>query len=575
MVWNAKEDFSGAELQKIWPFIVPYTRGRVLDIGAGQIRLFSHWMTQDTGKDYGGRRVADFTGDGEKDLMVTDRSLDAIVSSHFLEHCVAWKGAIGLWWSKIKLGGHLVLYWPHPDHYPKCGQPGANPDHKWDIYPEEVRALMAENAGGFDLLEDETRIEGNEYSQFMVYRKRADTVQVIQPWRRPEKSVLVIRYGAFGDALTAASILPELKKQGYHVTYNGQSDSAAVIAHDPHVDAWILQDKDQVPNENLGLYWAGLAKRYDKVINLNESVEATALALPGSSKDKWPTAMRQKYLGELNYLELTHDIAEVPHEFHQRFYATEAEKALAADQRKALIGTRPLIAWVLRGSSVHKIWPYVRAVVARLINKTDAAVMLLGGKDCVEFEQAILSYVAEVCGKDAVKRVWVTCGEFPIRASMVFATQSADVLVGPETGILNAGALDPLQKVIFLSHSSQENLTKHWVNTRVLEAFPPCRPCHQLHYGWERCKQDQKTTAALCQSMIDPDAAEAAITAALADALAAKQIVADINATAEKPPAHIEVEREEEPDPEIPDDPTLPQLTEARPPGRGNGAAHP
>ena len=63
------------------------------------------------------------------------------LSSHFIEHCDLWKAAIGLWWSKIKVGGHLVLYWPHPDLYPKKGQPGANrkaPQHQ-NGSPREVR----------------------------------------------------------------------------------------------------------------------------------------------------------------------------------------------------------------------------------------------------------------------------------------------------------------------------------------------------------------------------------------------------------------------------------------------------
>lgn len=528
MTWRPNEDYSGQELQKIWPYLVHYTRGRVLDVGSGQVRLFSHWITLDSGKDYGGKRIADIMANGENEIPFPPDSLDAIVSSHFIEHCKGdWTSALGLWWSKIKVGGNLVLYWPHPDYYPKVGEPGANPDHTHNIYPDQVLGLFKAKAGGWDLLENETRIEGNEYSQFMVFRKRGDDQQIERPWRRHEKSVLVVRYGAFGDALLASSILPELKAQGWHITFNAEAASASVIAHDPHIDAWILNDKDQVPNTNLAQYWAGLAKRYDRVIQLNESVENTTLALPGSAKDNWPAELRRKMLN-VNYMEFTHDLAEVPHNFHQRFYARDDEKKLALEQRKELIGDRPLIGWVLRGSSVHKVWPYVRAVVARLIFKTDACVMLLGDKSCLDFEKAILTYVAELCGKEALKRVWVTCGTFPIRASMVFATHGVDVLVGPETGVLNAAALEPVQKVIFLSHSTQENLTKHWVNYRVLEAFPACRPCHQLHYGWDRCKKDEGTQTALCQSMIDPDMAEAAIMAALTDAIEAKKLLAEM-----------------------------------------------
>jgi ADP-heptose:LPS heptosyltransferase/predicted SAM-dependent methyltransferase len=516
MVWKSTEDWAGRETDKIWPFVVPYTRGRVLDVGSGAKRSFAHWITLDNGKMYGGKRVSDIDADGERDIPFADRSLDAIFSSHFLEHCAQWKGALGLWWSKVKVGGHIVLYVPHPDHYPKCGEPGANPDHKSDIYPKDVLDLFTANGGGWDCLEDEVRTEGSEYSWFMVFRKRGDDQQNYIPWRRKEKSVLIIRYGAFGDAILTAGCIPALKKQGWHVEYNAEENSAAVLMADPNIDRLFLNGKDQVPNENLGMYWSALSSRYDRMINFNESVENITLTLPGSSKDKWPLSLRNKHL-DINYMEFTHDLAEVEYDFQQKFHATAQEIELANNQRKSACGDRPLIGWVLRGSSVHKVYPFVKALAARIIAKTDACIMLMGDKSCVEFENAILQTVGDICGKEAVKRIWVTCGDFPIRATMTFAAKVCDVMVGPETGVMNAAALEDNQKIIFLSHSSQENLTKHWKNHRVMEAFPACRPCHQLHYGWDRCTKDERTGAAVCQSMIDADDVEAAILAALAE----------------------------------------------------------
>jgi hypothetical protein len=60
------------------------------------------------------------------------------------------------------------------------------------------------------------------------------------------------------------------------------------IAHDPHVDEWFLVDKDQVPNHELGYFWRSLEKYYDRIVNLNESVEGAWLALPGRIQFMWP-----------------------------------------------------------------------------------------------------------------------------------------------------------------------------------------------------------------------------------------------------------------------------------------------
>ena len=45
-----------------------------------------------------------------------------------------------------------------------------------------------------------------------------------------------------------------------------------------------------------------------------------------------------------------------------------------------------------------------------------------------------------------------------------------DVVIGPETGVLNAASYIGLpHKIVMLSHSSKENLSKHWNNTTTLE----------------------------------------------------------------------------------------------------------
>ena len=69
---------------------------------------------------------------------------------------------------------------------------------------------------------------------------------------RPEKTVAVVRYGAIGDNIQASSILPWLKEQGYHVTFYCQSGQGhEAIKHDPHIDRFIIQDKDAVPPQFL------------------------------------------------------------------------------------------------------------------------------------------------------------------------------------------------------------------------------------------------------------------------------------------------------------------------------------
>lgn len=511
MTWNPKIDSSHKELGKIYWLVVPYTRGKVLDLGSGPTRWFGHWTTLDSGADFKGQRVADITADAFKRLPFEDATWDAVVASHVIEHAADYAKALAEWWRVVKPGGNLVLYWPHPDHYPRVGQPGANPDHKVDLTPQMVHGAMAA-LGGWDLVEDETRTGGEEYSQFQVYTKRGGGEQRIIPWRKPTKSALVSRYGGFGDAIVAASVLPGLKAAGYTVTMNTSERGADVLKHDPNIDRWMLQDTDQVPNENLGEYWSALRERYDYIVNLNGSVEGTLLTLPGATEDERPEPVRRKMLDK-NYLEVTHDLAGVPHDFAPRFYATDVER----DRVARLIGDapRPWVLWIIAGSSPHKMWPYLPQMAVRFLYDFEGTLILAGdpGHNKIEDLCADAANLYRDARPGEPNRILRTTG-WPIRGTMTLA-QMADVVVGPETGVLNAVCIEDVPKVVFLSHSSRENLTKHWRNTIALASEAPCYPCHRMHYDWSRCYQDAKTEAAICQAAITPKIAVSALRQAL------------------------------------------------------------
>lgn len=526
MTWRAT-DPEGNEAAKCKYEVVQYTRGTGLDIGCGPHKAFPHFIGVDSKKD-----TALFGIEFEPDNVVEDASqlpqvpdgrLDFVFSSHLLEHIEDYRGALAEWWRTIRVGGHLVLYLPHKDHYPNIGQPGANIDHKHDFLPEDIELAMAEVAyndhTGWDLLVNEVRAERSEYSFLMVFQKIEHT-ELNRSYQRarPEKTVCISRFGGFGDMIMASALFPELKRQGYHVTVNTTPSGQAIIEHDPHVDDWLIVDPDQVPNHELPLFWEAQARRFTKFIQLSESIEGTLLAMPGRANHGWPDAVRRVELNR-NYLEWCAQLAELPYMSESRFYPTGAERDLAA---KYLHGIRRArapqdlmigvptprvfsIMWVMSGSSMHKFYPWTDTVIARvLVDMPEAVVILNGDMACQILE----------CGWELEPRVYRESGKLSIRDSLTLA-QQVDCVVGPETGVLNAVAFEPVPKVIFLSHSSRENLTKHWINVAPMEPEGQhCYPCHRLHYGKAYCHEHEDTGAAMCQVNITPDRVYGAIRAA-------------------------------------------------------------
>lgn len=490
MVWRA-DGQQGNEAAKIRWELVPYTRGNGLDLGCGPFKAFPHFIGADNGHHWGFRGVTPpflVIETAEKLPLVASQSMDFVFSSHLLEHIEDYKAALKEWWRVIKPGGHLCLYLPHKEFYPNIGEPGANPDHKHDFMPSDIVRAMKE-IGGWDLVRSENRNEGEEYSFFQVYRKlNGDKHRFSCEDHLPEKRVAVIRYGAYGDLIMASSLFPLLKREGYHVTLYTTPRGWEVVSADPHIDHVILQDTDQVPNDALPEFWANEERKYHRFINLSESVEGALLTLPNRIAAKWPKPLRDRMLNR-NYLEFTHDIAGLPYEFSPRFYPTVHEQEWAR-REAAKIGR--FVMYSMSGSSIHKAWPYMDVLVARFMINTDLKVALCGADMDRPLE----------AGWEEESRVLKRAGVWSIRQAMALLPH-AELVIGAETGLLNAAAMLQVPKIITLSHSTRENLTKHWVNTTTLEPTrTPCYPCHMMHYDWSTCQRGPIEGVALCQENI-------------------------------------------------------------------------
>ena len=517
------ELWGGCEAAKIAALVVPYLQGKCLDIGSGPGKVWPRLIGIDTAMN-GSRPVTDMCMDGTDLSQFADGAFDGVFSSFMLQQVEREKvpAVLAEWARVIKVGGHLVLYLP-------CGVPEEiDFAPLWQASASDIEDLLPMKRCGWTILETEARDQGDEYGVLLVARREVTGV-----WKRElrekhpdgKKRVLVIRYGALGDSIVAASILPGLKEQGYHITFSGRESTKAVLLHDPNIDEWLVQETDFVPNEMLGPYWRALEERYDRIVNLSESVEGLLLTLPGRLNHGYSYEARRELYDNVNYLEHTHNIAAVPHKFGAKFVSTAYEREKAEWDRRKMKG--PVIVWVVNGSSAHKVYPWTHVVIGWLLKRTPAHVVLFADPGPVG---TALAEGIETCLKTDgydMDRVHAIGGKWELRRALTFA-HVADCVVGPETGPLNIVAMADVPKVLYLSHSTAANLTKHWVNTRTIAPEPAkaaCFPCHQLHYDWTYCHKDEETGAALCASSIAPERVFGAIAEALGAVKVRKSLV--------------------------------------------------
>jgi ADP-heptose:LPS heptosyltransferase len=306
------------------------------------------------------------------------------------------------------------------------------------------------------------------------------------------KKALVIRYGAWGDMIIASPLFRLLKQDGYQVTLNCNKRGAMIVKHNPNVDKILLHD-ETIPNETLGKHWAELSNGYDRVINLSESIEKGLLSIEGSP-EFFKTKEERHDKCNVNYYDRTLEIGGYQNKgLKGELYFSPAEEYLFSDLRHKLIGKFKIL-WGLSGSSHHKAYPYGMIVGEAFLNKHPDAVIITVGDD--------LCRLLEWDHPRLIKK----SGQWPIRKSLLMA-KYANLVISGESAIANAAGCFDVPKIIMLSHSSEENLTKYWLNCISLHSTDAeCYPCHQIHYTEESCPCDGKIVKGpVCMSTLWPE----------------------------------------------------------------------
>ena len=500
-MWDPKLP-EGNEMAKCRNRVASFIRGAGLDLGCAKAKVCETAIGIDNA-----HKEADINIDlGANDALriFSDGAFDYVFASHVLEDFNATESVLEEWWRVIKSGGHLILYCPDPDYYPKIGTAGANPRHKKDLYWQDAWNII-KKFGNAKLISSSRHNESNEYSWQLVVRKKHIRLKNLRniigksyegmvafPRIRKPKEALVIRYGAFGDSIMSTPVVRQLKKDGYYVVYNCSPNGAPVLKENPYIDEFIIQEKDVIPNHDLDEYWAEISKGFDKVVNLTATIEQELLKVQGRREFDWSHKKRRKECNR-NYIDYTMEVAgyDLKGEKTELFF-TEQEENLAQsfieNHRDKFI-----VLWAMSGSSIHKVYPWSEYIAGTIWqqHQKEAIIITVGDDLARQIEWTL-------------PNTFPRCGVFTIRQSMLM-TKYVNLVIGPETGVMNAAGCYDTPKIILLSHSSEENLTKYWKNVTALHPENcRCHPCHKLIYV-DTCPKGKIAGRPKCMENIKPE----------------------------------------------------------------------
>lgn len=438
-----------------------------------------------------------------------DNAFDYVFDAHQLGNFSVTRAILTEWWRVIKPGGFLILYEQDRDYYPHVGTPGAAEYRRKDLLWNDAWDIL-NNFGNSRLISSSRHNESNEYSWQLVVQKEFASVtspeemlmpdphigQVCFPRKKvSDKEALVIRYGALGDTVWVTPVLKRLKKEGYYVVMNCSDYNAQVLKENPNIDEFIIHHTStDVPYGELTNYWERIGEDFEKVINLTQSIEGVLVKCEGSNEFYWPHEKRHEECN-VNYQDRTMEVSGYPDakgclpELHFSDIEEHLARMFVQHHRDKFT-----ILWGLSGSAYHKTYPWAEYVAAEFAatHPDDVEIFTVGDETCkiLEWQNAVTINKS---------------GVWTIRQSFIMSKYT-DLVIGPDTGLLNAAACFDTPKIVFMSAGSVENLTKYWKNTASLTPKDcECYPCHKLIHT-NTCPKGKITqTATLCMENIKPE----------------------------------------------------------------------
>lgn len=155
------------ETSKIRGRILKYLNGTILDVGCGREKVVPNAIGVDIA-DYRSVNVQlkDETSIYELDEIIPDK-VDAVFSSHFLEHCRSWSLALLAMVRCLKDGGALILYLPDDRYYDNDSNPSHLHRFTYDGFLKDLESFPLE------ILESGEDVDlPNRYSFYIVGRKK-------------------------------------------------------------------------------------------------------------------------------------------------------------------------------------------------------------------------------------------------------------------------------------------------------------------------------------------------------------------------------------------------------------------
>lgn len=304
-------------------------------------------------------------------------------------------------------------------------------------------------------------------------------------------TLMLIRYGAFGDHIFMSAIFPFLFQKYNRVLLETNTKGIELFRNDSRFTYVGHYEPFQIPEDKrleiVAEHWEKILERYPEYdfLNLWGAMEGTAIVHENHPDAALPQEQRrEKY--HLNFHEQYFKMAglSMPDGWmadDQLVFSDEWEE-WARDWRERDKDYFVMVVCIA-GSTMQKVFPtWLPSYCRYLIDKyKDLKIYLFGDHECDgedwEYERT----------KSWVHRKGRQEMSF---SQSLLMTKYADYVFGPETGLLAGAGMWGVPKTYLCTAADKEQLTKYHRNDFSVQSRAPCSPCYRTCYYGKFCRKE-------------------------------------------------------------------------------------
>ncbi len=299
----------------------------------------------------------------------------------------------------------------------------------------------------------------------------------------PKPKLLLIAYRAYGDFIYSSPVLPYLfDKYDVYLETNCKGDD--LFHDDPRFKQKAVFVFEQYPANEFSSRCEERFKLIrkqinpDVEINLNGTLEVACIARREQPEYHYPVGDRRVVFGSNAFYDAVFRRCgmETPNPLNLEGLYFPEEIATWAKQWREKHAGKFIVFVPIHGSSIHKVFRNWRNVVQRILDQYDDAFVYLIGDNKEKVSDFKHERVRGLFHPD-----------LPFKQT-VLMTKYADLVIGPETGIMVAAGMWGTPKIMVTSASSVWQVAQYTRNDFSFQAPVACSPCHLSVFDINDCQ---------------------------------------------------------------------------------------